>query len=243
MTPETSKLPAQVIQPPADARPAVPSDYGLADRLRAFGPLGILAIFVIIAGTLVTPLLGALLVLGWAWRSQTPWCEIGYVRPKSWIGSLAIGIAFGCAFKLLLKSVVMPLLGASPINPTYHYLAGNTAALPGIVLAMIVGAGFGEETVYRGYLFERLGKLLGTGVAAKILIVLLVAGLFGLMHYSEQGLAGVQQAVITGLTFGSIFAVTGRLWTLMVTHAMVDLTSVAIIYLNLESSVAHLLFK
>jgi hypothetical protein len=115
MTPETSKLPAQVIQPPADARPAVPSDYGLADRLRGFGPLGILAIFVIVAGTLVTPFLGALLVLGWAWRSQTPWCEIGYVRPKSWVGSLAIGIAFGCAFKLLLKSVVMPLLGASPI--------------------------------------------------------------------------------------------------------------------------------
>jgi membrane protease YdiL (CAAX protease family) len=243
MTPETSKLPAQVIQPPADAQPAVPSDYGLADRLRGFGPLGILAIFVIVAGTLVTPFLGALLVLGWAWRSQTPWCEIGYVRPKSWIGSLAIGIAFGCAFKLLLKSVVMPLLGASPINPTYHYLAGNTAVLPGIVLAMIVGAGFGEETVYRGYLFERLGKLLGTGVAAKILIVLLVAGLFGLMHYFEQGLAGVQQAVITGLTFGSIFAITGRLWTLMVAHAMFDLTSVAIIYLNLESSVAHLLFK
>jgi len=243
MAPETSRPSAKGIQAPVNARLALPSDDGLADRLRGFGPLGVLAIFVIAAGTLVTPFLGALLVLGWASRSQTPWHEIGYVRPKSWIGSLAIGIALGCALKLLLKSVVMPLLGASAINPTYHYLVGNTAALPGIVFAMIVGAGFGEENVYRGYLFERLGKLLGTGVATKILIVMLVARLFALMHYPEQGLAGVQQAVITGLTFGSIFAITGRLWMLMVAHAMYDLTSVAIIYFGLEYDVAHLVFK
>ena len=243
MTPDTSNLPEQILQPPTDARPAGPSDDGLAGRLRGLGPIGILAIFGIVAGTLVTPFLGALLVLVWAQRSRTPWGEIGYVRPKNWIGSLAIGIAFGFAFKMLLKSVVMPLLGASPINPTYHYLAGNTAALPGMLLLMIVGAGFGEETVYRGYLFERLGKILGTGVAAKISIVLLVTGLFALMHYPEQGLAGVQQAVITGLTFGTIFSVTGRLWTLMVAHAVFDLTSVAIIYLSLESSVGHLIFK
>lgn len=243
MTSETSRLPAKGIRPGGDARPELPPDDGLADRLRGFGPLGVIAILVIAAGTLLTPFLGAMLVLGWAWRSHTPWREIGYARPKSWIGSLAIGIAFGCALKLLLKSVVMPLLGGSPINPTYHYLVGNTAALPGILLAMIVVAGFGEETVYRGYLFERLGKLLGTGVAAKILIVMLVAGLFALVHYPEQGLAGVEQAVITGLTFGSIFAVTGRLWMVMVAHVMYDLTSVAIIYFDLEYDVAHLVFK
>lgn len=243
MTSETSKLPAQVTQPQVNAGPALPSGDRLATGLRGFGLRGILAILVISAGTFMTPLLGAVMVLGWARRSETPWHEIGYVRPKSWIGSLAIGIAFGSAFKLLLKAVVMPLLGAGSINPTYHYLAGNAAALPGILFAVIVGAGFGEETVFRGYVFERLGKLLGTGVAAKIAIVLFTAGLFGLAHYSDQGLAGVQQAVITGLMFGTIFAVTGRIWMLMCAHATFDLTAVAIIYLNLESEVAHLVFK
>jgi membrane protease YdiL (CAAX protease family) len=243
MAPGSSKLPAKGTQPPVDARPARRSHDGLANRLRGFGPLGVLAIIVIAAGTLGSPFLGAVLVLGWAWRSQTPWHELGFARPKSWIGSLAIGIAFGCALKLLLKSVVMPLLGASPINPTYHYLVGNTAALPGILFVMIVGGGFSEETVYRGYLFERLGKLLGTGVAAKAVTVILVAGVFALMHYFEQGVAGVQQAVVTGLTFGSIFAITGRLWIPMVAHAMYDLASVAIIYFDLEYDVAHLVFK
>jgi membrane protease YdiL (CAAX protease family) len=165
------------------------------------------------------------------------------VRPKSWIGSLAVGIVFGTALKFLTKAIVMPLLGADPINRAYHYLVGNGAALPGILFTMIVAAGFGEETVFRGYMFERLGKLFGTGAGAKVFIVLLTSALFALAHYPDQGLAGVEQATITGLVFGTIFAVTGRIWMLMCAHAAYDLTAVAIIYWNLEADVAHLVFR
>lgn len=108
---------------------------------------------------------------------------------------------------------------------------------------MIVGAGFGEETVFRGYMFERLGKLLGTGAGAKTFAVIFTSTWFGLDHYAIQGLAGVQQATIVGLVFGSIFALTGRLWMLIFAHAAFDLTAYAIIYWNLESDVAHFFFK
>ena len=225
------------------ANTAPPSGDPLATKLRGFGPLGILAILAVAAGNFVFLPLSAILVLVWAWRSHTPWREIGYVRPRSWLATVAIGIAFGIAFKLLMKAVVMPLLGADPINQAYHYLAGNRAALPGILYAVTVGAGFGEETVFRGYMFERLGKLFGPGAWAKPLIVILSAGWFGLIHYPVQGLAGVQQATIFGLVFGTIFAITGRIWMLMFAHAAFDLTAVAIIYWNLESDVAHLIFK
>ena len=97
--------------------------------------------------------------------------------------------------------------------------------------------------MFRGYMFERLGKLLGRGVWARTLVVLLTSVLFGLAHYSNQGLAGVEQATITGLVFGTVFAVTGRIWMLMCAHAAFDLTAVAIIFWNLESAVAHLIFK
>src|SRR6185436_15249946 len=112
-----------------------PSDDRVAEGLRGFGPLGILAILVILltgnifVGKVVLPV-GAALVLVWVRLSRTPWREIGYVRPKSWIRSVALGIVFGIAFKLLMKAIVMPLLGAPPINATYHYLAGNRAMLP-----------------------------------------------------------------------------------------------------------------
>jgi membrane protease YdiL (CAAX protease family) len=173
--------------------------------------------------------LSAVLVLVWAWRSGTPWREIGYVRPESWTRSLAVGIALGIGLKLLMKTIVMPLLGAPAINQAYHYLAGNRAALPGMLFAMVVGAGFGEETVFRGYLFERFGRLLGPGVGARTAIVLLTAAWFGLVHYPDQGLAGAEQAAIVGVVFGTIFAVTGRLWMLMCAHAAFDLTALAMI--------------
>jgi membrane protease YdiL (CAAX protease family) len=219
------------------------SDDRLAAELRGFGPLGILAILVIFAGNLVVLPLGGILVLLWVLRSHTPWREIGYVRPKSWTRTAAIGIAFGIAFKLLMKAIVMPLFGAEPINQAYHYLEGNPAALPGILLAVTLGGGFSEETVYRGYGFERLSKLFGSAAWAKPLIVLLTTAVFAALHYREQGLAGVQQATITGLVFGTIFAVTGRIWVLIFAHAAFDVTAVAIIYLGLENDVAHLVFK
>ena len=220
-----------------------PSDDRFAAALRGFGPLGIVAILVILAGNMVAVPLSALLVLVWTRWSRTPWSEIGYVMPRSWIRVAAVGIAFGVTFKFLMKMIVMPLLGADPINQAFHYLAGNRAALPGILFAVIVGAGFGEETVFRGYMFERLGRLFGSGIVAKVAIVLLTAAWFGLAHYSVQGLAGAEQGMIVGLVFGTIFAVTGRIWMLMVTHAAFDVTAVAMIYWNLESAVAHFVFK
>jgi CAAX protease family protein len=215
----------------------------VAEALRGFGPLGILAILVILGGNMVVVPLSAALVLVWAWLSRTPWREIGYVRPKSWTRTLVIGVVFAIAFKFLMKAIVMPLLGAPPINQAYHYLTGNRAALPGILYAIIIGAGFGEETVFRAWMFERLGKLFGSSVWAKTFIVVLTSVLFGLAHYSVQGLSGTEQATIVGLVFGTIFAATGCLPMLMIAHAAFDLTALAMIYWNFESDIAHLIFK
>jgi hypothetical protein len=242
MTSDAANLPEHDSPLPREARPAPPSDDPVAAGMRGFGPLGILAILLIVLASVFKPLSG-ILVLLWAWRSHTPWREIGYVRPKNWLGTLAVGTVFGCAFKLFMKAVVMPLLGAPAINPAYHYLTGNGAALPGVVFTMIVGAGFAEETVYRGFLFERLGKLFGTGTGARVSIVLLTSVLFALGHYSNLGLPGVEQAMITGLVFGTIFAITGRIWMVMSAHAAFDLAAVAIIYWNLEAAITRLVFK
>jgi membrane protease YdiL (CAAX protease family) len=210
-------------------------------RLRGFGPPGLLAILIIA----VAPfnVLRALLVLVWASLSETPWRDIGYVRPRSWIGSVVVGVAFGVVFKVVMKALVMPLLGANPINQHYHYLAGNAAALPGMLFSLTIGAGFAEETLFRGYLFERLRRLFGAGTGAMTAIVLLATALFASLHYPDQGLAGVEQAAFTGLAFGTIYAMTGRLFMLMVAHAAFDLTALTLIYWDLETNVAHWVFR
>jgi membrane protease YdiL (CAAX protease family) len=221
---------------------AAQPDDAVATGLRGFGPLGIFAIFIIVSSQLLAPL-NAILVLVWAKRSHTPWREIGYVRPRSWIAGLVAGIVFGIALKLLMKAVVMPLLGAGPLNHAYQHLVGDAAAAMALVPVMIVTAGFGEETFFRGYLFERIGKLIGQTPGAKTLAVLLTTAFFASLHAFDQGVAGAGQAVFTGLVFGSIFAVTGRIWMLMCAHAAYDLAAVAIIYLGLESRVAHFFFS
>jgi len=214
-----------------------------AARLRGFGPLGILAILIILGGNFIIAPLSAILVLIWVNLSNTPWPEIGYVRPRSWLKTIAIGIVFGVAFKFVMKALVMPLFGAPPINPVYQFVTGNTAVIPLMLYTMIVTAGFGEETFYRGWMFERLGKLFGPSTGAKIAIVLITTILFASVHYPEQGLPGVEQACITGLVFGSIFAVTGRIFMLMIAHAAFDLTALWIIYCGFETQIAHLIFK
>ena len=108
------------------------------------------------------------MVLIWAKISDTPWREIGYVRPRSWSKTLVSGIVFGVALKFVMKAIVMPLLGAPPINQAYHFVTGNPAVIPVMVYTMIVVAGFGEETFYRGWMFERLGKLFGGSARAKV---------------------------------------------------------------------------
>ena len=231
-------------KPVAHASIGLRSDNSWPARLRSFGPAGIVVMIAIpLAGT---AFLSAILVLLWARYTGTPWREIGYVRPKSWMRAVMFAFVFGLAFKLVMKALVMPLLGAAPMNEAYHYLVGNPVAMLQMAIGIIVGAGFGEETVYRGFLFERFGKLLkpraGAAVAT-IVTVLITSVWFGLVHYPEQGLSGAEQAVITGLVFGTMFTMSASILMPMVAHVAFDLAALAIIYWNLEDPVAHLVFR
>ena len=219
------------------------TDDWFSKRLRGFGPLGILAILIILGGNILIAPLSAILVLAWVKLSGTPWREIGYVRPRSWARTIAIGIILGITLKFIMKAIVMPLLGAPAINWPYHFVTGNPAAIPFMLYAIIPGAGFGEETLFRGWMFERLGKLFGQSLAAKIVMVLITSILFAAAHYPGQGLPGVEQALIVGAAFASIFAVAGRLFMLMIAHTAFDLTALWMIYYDLETRIAHIIFK
>jgi len=219
------------------------ADDPFARKLRGFGPTGSLAALIVLAvGPLFEPF-GVIPALLWTRRSRTPWRELGFVRPANLALTLAGGLTLGIALKLLMKAVVMPILGAPVINQEYHYLAGNDLATLNMLFDATLGAGFGEETVFRGFLFERLGKLFGSGAPAKAAIVLGTSVLFGAIHYPLHGLGSAEQATMVGLVLGTVFALTGRIWSVILAHAAFDVTAVLIIYFNLEAEVAHLVFR
>jgi uncharacterized protein len=229
--------------PSQGAQAANVQTSAIARRLRGFGPLGLLAILAILVGSMAGFGMGAVLVLVWARCSATPLEDLGFKAPRSWIATLVGGAAFGIVFKMVAKALVMPLLGAPAINTAYHYLAGNADALPWIVATVLISAGFGEEVFFRGYLFERLGALFGRGKAALAGTILLSAALFALAHFHGQGLPGVEQAAMTGLVFGGIYAWRKQIWFLMVAHAAFDLTAIALIYWQWEENVARWVFR
>lgn len=221
---------------------------GLAATLRGVGPAGlIVAVLIVLPGGVTLPgfwtiPISALLVLGWAAASRTPLAALGLAWDRRALVLIAVGLALGVMLKLAMKALVMPLFGADPVNHAYHALAHNSAALPGAVFSMIVAAGFGEELSFRGFAFERLGRLLGTHPAAKALAVLFTSAWFAWAHYAGQGIAGVQQAAVTGLVFGALYAITGRLWLTIAAHAAFDLTALALIYFDVEAAVAKSIF-
>lgn len=223
-------------------RNARTSTGDIAERLRGFGPWGLAsAILILLGNGLFVPLSG-LLVLAWARLSSTPLRELGFAKlPHAWRTVLS-GVAIGIVAKLVLKAILMPLLGAPPVNAAYAWLTGNAAALPGFVLLVLVGAGFGEETVFRGYLFERLRRLLGRSRGADAAIVALSSLLFGAAHFHDQGLPGVEQAILVGVLLGTLYLRTATLWLPMVVHVAFDLTAVALIFTGSEKAVATVFF-
>lgn len=219
-----------------------------SDELRGFGFVGIIAILLILftgnvfIGNMIVLPVGAIIVLIWRWRSRTSWTDIGYARPGSWTRTFAIGILLGIGLKFVMKATVMPLFGADPVNQAYHFLAGNSAMMPAAIWAMII-AGFAEETVFRGYMFERLKKLAGTKKITRVIIVIFTSMVFGLGHYTTQGVTGVVHAFIVGLVYGTIVELTGKIWTVMIAHAAFNLTALAMIFWDVETYIAHLIFR
>jgi uncharacterized protein len=216
--------------------------HDFAAKLRGFGPVGIAAILLILGSNLVIAPVGAVFVLVWARISHVSWTDLGFSRPRSWLPTVLFGILAGVILKLLMKAVVMPLLGGPAINGAYHFVAGNRPALVQMIVTSIITGGIGEEIVYRGFLFERLWRLWGKSTTATAAIVLVVTAFFASIHIPEQGPYGAVQALFTGLTFGTVYAVTRRLWLPMVIHAAFDVTAVLLIYFNLEARLAGSLF-
>jgi membrane protease YdiL (CAAX protease family) len=210
-----------------------------AEKLRGFGPVGLAAMLVIIVAALLFGPIAAILVIGWAKWARVPWPEIGFGRPKSWALTILGGIVAGVVLKLVLKAVVMPLLAAPPANAAFAFATGNPAALARMIATVVIVAGLGEEILYRGYLFERLRRLLGRSGTATAAVVIITTALFAAAHLADQGVPGAEQAAITGLTFAGLYLLSGSLWLSIVTHASFDITALLMIYFGVEGVMAR----
>ena len=75
-----------------------------------------------------------------------------------------------------------------------------------------IGAGFGEEFLFRGFLFQRVAMMFGGSKLAWSIACVIQAAAFGLLH-AYQGPLGIVLTASIGLINGLVFLAAGRnLW-------------------------------
>ena len=167
------------------------------------------------------------------------WKDVGLNRPPTLsLGKiLSIGIVVGVGMEALELFATQPFLtkiiGRGADLEQLRPLIGNWKLLIiGIVLSWTLAA-FAEETVYRGYLTNRVAEIFGSSKAAWISSAVLITLLFGLAHF-PQGPTGVIENIIDGAILAALYFATGRnLWAPIIAHGIQDTVDVVLIYLGI----------
>ncbi len=150
----------------------------------------VVAAAVVVAWDLLVPtlvLLG-LAALSSLARRQGPG-SLGFARVER-PGRMAVQVlALTIGWTLVQLGLVMPVVeavtGATQDVSDFAIVQGDPAVLGGLLLLSWTLAAVGEETAYRGYLFNRARECFGLAGA-----VIVPSVLFGLAH-TEQGVVGV----------------------------------------------------
>jgi hypothetical protein len=165
------------------------------------------------------------------------WRDVGFVRPRRWLRTLALATAAGIGMELLALFVTEPwiarLAGTHPDLSDFRPLVGNLKLLLIVLLPMWLLAAFGEELVYRGFLMNRFAGL-GRGTrGAWLLSLVFVSALFGWAHEEGQGLSGAMQEGWSGLLLGLLYFACGRtLAAPIVAHGVSNTLAFVLIYFD-----------
>jgi membrane protease YdiL (CAAX protease family) len=177
-----------------------------------------------------------LLLLGWiSMRVRgVRWRELGFTRYRNWRLTLIFGIAAGAVAETFQLLITQPLLarltGKQPDLADFRILTGNIKwTLIALALTWTLAA-FGEESVWRGYLMNRVAGLGNRTRLAWIVSLLVVNAVFGLAH-SNQGVTGIIEEGIAGVLLGLMYLGTGRnLAVPIVAHGVQDTIDMILIF-------------
>ncbi len=105
----------------------------------------------------------------------------------------------GLAILLVATDLTSYLLG-KPLVPPFMVDIYRSAWLPALVMALVVFAPIGEETLFRGFLYEGLAASRG----GPILAVIISSLTFALLHAFQYDLYGIVAVAAMGFFLGFI---------------------------------------
>jgi uncharacterized protein len=150
------------------------------------------------------------------WERGWKWPDFSVkISPRGVLQGLGLGIVAFCLVKaatMMTASVasasVAPALAAVPA-------AGGIFAMAGMLFAAIVKALF-EEILVCGYVIQSLRGRFGIALAVNASIALRMS------FHLYQGPAAFLTFAVFGLLFTLFYIRTGRLWPLIVAHALIE---------------------
>lgn len=164
------------------------------------------------------------------WRNGLGPAAIGLDRPR-WrpdvLGGLGLAALIGLPGLALYQLARILGMNAS-VEPAELY---DTWWRIPVLLATAFANGWAEEVIVVGFLLTRLRQLRVSPVAA----VVVSSVLRGLYHLYQGFGAGLGNLAM-GLVFGYVYLRTGRLWPLVIAHALID----AVAFVGYALAAGHL---
>lgn len=154
--------------------------------------------------------------------------DIGLTRPQSWRRTIAISVSLAA---ILFGGIYLSeKAGFHRELSRFAGLQGNLTLTLVMVIYVLIGAGFYEEFMFRGFLMQGLAMFFGGSRAAWIVALIIQGILFGASHAYQNPLG----MFITG-TLGILLALTvlwsGRnLWIAIIAHGLFDASRSLLFY-------------
>lgn len=198
-----------------------------------FGPISIYLGFLNLIICSIVVFIGSFIEYKGKWFSS-----LGFQREKLKFKNLFIHaplVALGLFifYIFILVPGVTKLTGV-PID--YSFFREITKDLKTFLISLLlilIGSGFGEEIIFRGYFMRQFIKFFGESKISIVLNIVLITGFFGFMH-SGQGITGQIVTFVIGSLIALIFYLRKYdLWFACSVHCFFNTIALTCIYFGL----------
>lgn len=154
--------------------------------------------------------------------------DIGLKQPENWFRAIMIGLA--CAVLVFAAMYLAEKAGFRRDLSRFKDARGNLELTVYGVFYALIGAGFYEEFMFRGFLMQGLAMLSGGSRVAWLIACVLQGGLFGAGHAYQNPL-GIAITGTLGLLLGLLVLASGRnLWPAIIAHGLFDASRFVLFY-------------
>jgi len=154
--------------------------------------------------------------------------DIGLKRPGSWPRIFIVSIFLAA---LIFAGIYFSeKAGFHRDLSRFAALQGNLRLTVYTVFYVLIGAGFYEEFMFRGFIMQGLAMFFGASRSAWGAALIIQGVLFGASHAYQNPL-GMLITGTLGVLLGILVIVSGRnLWTAIITHALFDASRSVLFY-------------